>query len=207
MLTMDRRVQTSSSFFAAEHSLVRLTQTLDASCHVDYSACSALMASLAAQIRRSSACGADLKLQNPMVEQAYNALLAYDPLYHAACLVDTSGDYCFASAVTNASAPTSGYIYYVPLGVQLPAGTLPACNTCLRNTMAIFAAAASNKNAPLHKDYVAAAQMVDMSCGPFFVQESVNHTSGAAAVRHLRPSATLGVGLVSALVVLGTFLL
>ena len=119
-------------------------------------------------------------MQNPMVLQAYNGLVAYQPLYHAGCLTDTGGNYCFANAVTNSSAPTSSYIYYLPLGVQLPAGTRPACNLCLQNTMAVFASAASNSSMPLSGDYPNAAQQVDVTCGPTFVEASVHMTSAAS---------------------------
>ena len=128
------------------------------------------MASLATQIRDPTNCGADLLLQNPVVQQAYNGLIGYEPLYRAGCLTDGGGSYCFANAVTNSSAPTSSYVYYLPLGVQLPAGTQPSCNQCLQDTMTIFAAAASNSSVPLNSDYTEAAQLVDSKCGTTFVE-------------------------------------
>lgn len=190
--------QTSNSFFSAERSLVRLTQTLDATCNVDYTQCSALMTSLAQQLQLQSNCGADLQMQNPMVLQAYNGFIAYQPLYSAGCLTDTDGNYCFANAVTNASAPTSSYIYYLPLGVQLPAGTQPACNTCLKNTMAVFASAASNNSVPLSGDYTSAAQQVDLTCGPTFVEASVERTNAAVPLT----AHPLSLGFLSLIVVL-----
>lgn len=175
-------IQTSNSFFAATQSPVTLVRTLDATCHINYATCSTLMSTLATSLRSSQNCQQDLSLSNPMVEQAYAGLSAYDTLYHAACLTNPdSGNYCFADAVTNASAPTSSYIYYLPLGLQLPAGTRPACNQCLQNTMAIFATAASNASSALSGDYGQAAQMIDIGCGPNFVQQSVAVTGGAVA--------------------------
>ncbi|EMC94786.1 hypothetical protein BAUCODRAFT_56498, partial [Baudoinia panamericana UAMH 10762] len=171
-LPLSLLLQTSSGFFAAERSLVRLSQVLDATCNVNFTACSATMSWFAQQIQLQSNCGADLALQNPMVVQAFNGFLGYAPLYHAGCLTDTTGSYCFADAVLNQSAPSGSYVYYLPLGVQLPAGTRPTCNTCLQNTMSIFASAASNKSVPLSEDYTAAAQQVDIDCGPNFVSTS-----------------------------------
>ena len=141
------------------------------------------MASLAQEIQSENNCGADLAMRNPMVTQAYNGFIAYQPLYHAGCLTDSDGNYCFANAITNASAPSSSYVYYLPLGVQLPGGTQPTCDTCLQNTMAIFATFASNSSQPLSTDYGTAAQQVDMSCGPRFVESSVQMTSGSGFVR------------------------
>lgn len=139
------------------------------------------MAGWAQEIQQEDRCGQDLEMENPVVTQAYNGFVAYQPLYQAACLMDTGGNYCFANAATNASAPTSSYIYYLPLGVQLPGGSQPACTSCLQNTMAIFAEAAANTTQPLSKDYVGAAEQVQMTCGPSFVGASVQ-TSAAAPI-------------------------
>ncbi|KAM0715949.1 hypothetical protein Q7P37_008463 [Cladosporium fusiforme] len=167
-------LQTSNSFFATTQSPLSLIRTLDATCHLpSYPACSALMSSLATQLSKT-ACQNDLSLQNPIASQAYNGLMAYDTLYRAACLTSQStGNYCYADAVANASSPTSSYVYWIPLGMQLPAGTRPACTECLQDTMAIFAAAAGNSANPLRGDYSQAAQMVHMSCGPGFVEAGV----------------------------------
>ncbi len=156
------------------------------------------MSSLAQQIQSSSTCGPDLALENPMVTQAYNGFIAYAPLYQAGCLRDpTTQDYCFASAVTNASAPTSSYIYYLALGVALPGGTQPTCNSCLQRTMDVFSTYAANSSQPLSEVYGTAAQQLDMTCGPTFVEANVVVASGDGATlsRHA------GVGMVVALVV------
>ena len=155
------------------------------------------MANLAKEIQSEDNCGADLQMQNPMVLQAYNGFIAYQPLYHAGCLTDDHGNYCFANAVMNASAPTSSYAYYLPLGVQLPGGTQPTCDTCLRRTMAIFATYAGNSSQPLSSDYGTAAQQLDMTCGPNFVESTVATSSSSAA--SLRAT---GLGLLPSVAVL-----
>ena len=160
------------------------------------------MSNLAEQIQYEDNCGSDLQMQNPMVQQAYNGFLAYQPSFHAGCLKDSDGSYCFVDAATNASAPTSSFIYYLPLGVQLPGGTRPTCNRCLRNTMSMFATYATNSTQPLSETYETAAQQVDMNCGPTFVQAEVQTTSGAV------PSlSTSGLGLLCLFVLLLQFLL
>lgn len=133
------------------------------------------------QIRQDGVCGADYTLQNPMVVQAYNGFVAYQPLYHAGCLKDGGGNYCFANAITNESSSTDAYPYYLPLGVALPGGTRPTCNTCLRDTMAIFANAASNRTQPVSKLYEQAAQQIDLGCGPNFVNATVPTSKGASS--------------------------
>lgn len=151
------------------------------------------MSSLAQEIQQDAQCGADLEMENPVVTQAYNGFIAYPTLYHAGCLTDNDGNYCFANAVTNSSAPSSSYIYYLPLGVQLPGGAKPACNQCLQNTMAIFATTASNSSQPLSKDYTGAAEQVQMSCGPTFVEATV--TMSAASTLTTTSSTTMVAGL------------
>ncbi|KAK5171783.1 uncharacterized protein LTR77_003419 [Saxophila tyrrhenica] len=185
-------LQTSNSFFTTTRSLPDLTTTLTATCSVPFRACASLMSSLATQIQSPSTCGPDLSLQNPTVTQAYNGFLAYTPLYHAGCLTDPTlrtpeneKGYCFASAVTNASAPTSSYIYYLPLGVALPGGTQPSCDRCLRRTMGVFADYAGDGGQPLSGVYAAAAQQVDMVCGPTFVEANVVVSNGGASSRRL----------------------
>ena len=39
-------------------------------------------------------CGVDYENDNPQVLQAYNGLLAYEPLYKASCLQDQQGNFC-----------------------------------------------------------------------------------------------------------------
>ena len=137
------------------------------------------MSSLATQLA-SKSCAKDLSLENPLATQAYAGFLAYDTLYAASCLTSPeTGNYCYADAVSNTSAPTSSYVYYLPLGMSLPAGTRPACTPCLRDTMAIFAAAAADRKGDFRGDYAQAAQVVDLTCGPGFVQPGVASNMGA----------------------------
>lgn len=140
------------------------------------------MSSLANQIRMSANCGQDLQYQNPLVLQAYNGFLAYDSLYQAGCLKDKDGDYCYGAAMMNTTDPSTYYIYYLPLGVPLPASATPTCNECLQGTMGIFAGRASNGSLPLGKDYLSAAQIVDSHCGSTFVDQNV-HVSSASSLR------------------------
>jgi len=52
------------------------------------------MSSFANQLRLDSNCGQDYKNQNPVVLQAYDGFVGYEPLYQAGCLKDPSGNYC-----------------------------------------------------------------------------------------------------------------
>ncbi|KAI9817829.1 MAG: hypothetical protein M1827_000948 [Pycnora praestabilis] len=150
------------------------------------------MSSLAQELRQDSNCGTDYGYQNPVVQQAYNGLVAYEPLYRAGCLKDFSGSYCFADAITNTSSPSDSYTYYLPLGVSLPGASSPTCNTCLQNTMAVFDEAAANKSQPVSAVYAAAAQQMDIKCGPTYINATVPKATGAAV--NYRPNpATFGL--------------
>lgn len=80
-------LQTSSRFFfAIQNDPVLLHKTLDASCAVNQTGCSALMSTLNSKLTSQAYCGADLILGNPLVGQAKAGLAAYDVLYQASCL-------------------------------------------------------------------------------------------------------------------------
>ncbi|KAH0559223.1 hypothetical protein GP486_004264 [Trichoglossum hirsutum] len=120
-------LQNSQSFFQAEKSIVRVTQALDATCNVNLGECVNTMSTYARNLKLDSNCGDDFRAQNPLVLQAYQGLLAYEPLYRAGCLkaTTTTGGYCFANAITNTSSSSDSYIYFLPLGVPLPGGARP----------------------------------------------------------------------------------
>lgn len=181
------------SFFDATRSLSTITAVLNASCSVFFPTCSSLMSSFALTLRSSSACQDDYNSENPQVRQAYGGLLAYDVSYNASCLKNApvpggapdpqqdNHNYCFANAVTNTTSPTDSYIYYIPLGIPLPSGSLPTCDACLANTMAVYAAAAANRSQPLNLDYVDSATRVNEMCGPSFVNASIPDAGSGSA--------------------------
>ncbi|KAL9075912.1 MAG: hypothetical protein Q9161_001306 [Pseudevernia consocians] len=185
-------LQNSMSFFDATRSLSTITAVLNASCSVSFPTCSGLMSSFTLALRSSTACQDDYNSENPQVRQAYAGLLSYDVSYNGSCLKNApipddpdarqdNDNYCFANAVTNTTSPTDSYIYYLPLGIPLPAGSLPTCDACLTATMAVYAAAASNKSQPLNLDYVDAATMVNEMCGPAFVNASIPNAASSSS--------------------------
>ncbi|KAL8727426.1 MAG: hypothetical protein Q9181_005719 [Wetmoreana brouardii] len=169
--------------------------------------CTALMSSFASQLRQDDNCANDYRRQQPLVISAYNALIAYEPLYKAGCERDEQGKYCFANAITNASSPTDSYPYYLPLGIALPGGSRPTCSQCLKNTMAIFNQAANSKfQQPLVTTYSEAAQMINVGCGPLFANKTIAASKNAGqdsfGVRGFGPPSTMKI-LVEAAVVWG----
>jgi len=158
------------------------------------------MAAFGRDIVQPNHCGPDYQNRHPMVLQAYNGFVAYQSLYQAGCLRDSTGNYCtwshhiragiskltstlrlgFANAITNTTSNTDSYPYYLPLGVGLPGGSRPTCNSCLRDTMAIFNTAAANRTQPVSQTYSDASQQINMGCGPEFANTTV--ANGAPAL-------------------------
>ncbi|KAF2095513.1 hypothetical protein NA57DRAFT_67903 [Rhizodiscina lignyota] len=176
-------LQTSQAFFQASKSLVRITQVLDASCDVSFNTCNSIMSDLAVQLKDPNNCGTDFTNNNPIVLQAYDGFIAYQPMFQAACQKDKKGTYCFADAITNTSSAADSYPYYLPLNIELPGGARPTCDTCLQETMSIFANAASNASQPISNTYKDAAQQINIGCGPDFVNSTISvRTGGASAM-------------------------
>ncbi|GAB7343960.1 hypothetical protein MBLNU457_1902t2 [Dothideomycetes sp. NU457] len=197
-LPLSLLLQTSYSFVTATRSNSTLSATLDATCNVNATHCSSLMASLARQIRAPSNCGADYTSQNPTVLQAYAGFSAYTPLYQAGCLKSNqTGNYCFVDAATSLSNPAGQYIYYLPLGVDLPSGAKVGCTQCVKDTMAIFAESAAGQSSALAANYLPAATQIDQMCGSDFVSTSVARKSaGARTSRSASPWSWMGLCLV-----------
>ncbi|KAI4180973.1 MAG: hypothetical protein L6R41_006906 [Letrouitia leprolyta] len=193
-------LQNSMSFFSATKSMEAITHTLDATCKVVEPTCKTLLSSFASQLRQDANCGEDYRRQQPLVVSAYNGLTSYEPLYTAGCEKDERGNYCFANAITNATSPTDSYPYYLPLGISLPGGSQPTCSTCLRNTMTIFNQAANSKSQqPLTGNYLSAAQMINVGCGPGFANLSMASKSAGqsslATTTPRRPSKMILIGI------------
>lgn len=87
-------LQTSSGFFDASKSFFKITQTLDATCAVNETQCTATLNGFARELVADDACKTDYNNDNPIVLQAYNGLVAYKPSYQASCLRDDDGNYC-----------------------------------------------------------------------------------------------------------------
>lgn len=172
-LPLSLLLQNSVSFFTASREKNQIDQTLAVTCNVVFPACSAIMASFAQQLRSSSNCQQDWERQNMLVSQAYNGLIAYEPLYKAGCLKDDNQKHCFANAITNTSSPSDLHVYFLPLGMPLPGPSQPTCSKCLAETMNIFQDAASNRSQPISPTYVDAAQMIGVTCGPTFINTTL----------------------------------
>ncbi|KAF2823573.1 hypothetical protein CC86DRAFT_457904 [Ophiobolus disseminans] len=180
-------LQTSSGFFDASRSKVRITQTLEATCGANATQCNNFMQSAARELVTASACKTDLGNDTPLIIQALNGLVAYPVAYAASCLKDRKdkeGSYCFANAVTNTTSTTDSYPYYLPVGQELPAGSRPTCNSCLQDAMAIYAQYGNNVTQPISKTYVSAAQQLSIACGRTFVNVTAAPLRGAATTTH-----------------------
>ncbi|KAL2133891.1 hypothetical protein VTI74DRAFT_1507 [Chaetomium olivicolor] len=177
----------SKSFFEAQKSLVGITRTLDATCAANATSCNDYMKQLARDLIKTENCGAEYQRKLPTVVDAYNAMVAYAPIYSVGCLKDeNTGAYCYANAVTNLTNPSNSYFYFLPLNMTLPGTTIPACGSCIRQTMEVYQAATADRRQMIANTYVMAAKQVNTICGPGFVNETLAAEvipSGAGSTR------------------------
>lgn len=132
------------------------------------------MKKMASNLTDNSHCGSDYQLGNPNVMQAYDSMISYEPLAKAACLKDPSTqNYCFTEAATNASNVADFYLYLLPLENPLPGGSRPTCSKCTQATMQVFQQSAILKGNPLVNTYLSAAEIINVGCGPGFVNATV----------------------------------
>jgi hypothetical protein len=175
-------LQNSQAFFHVAGSAVSLDQVVQTSCSANATKCSTYMSQLASDLIGSSACGQDYNLGNSVVMQAYAGMIAYAPIYHAACLKDPATEnFCFTEAATNDTNVTDYYVYFLPLGMPLPGSSRPTCNACLQATMEVFQQSALIKGQPLTQTYIPAAEQINIGCGPGFVNDTVKVGSKAAS--------------------------
>lgn len=80
--------------FDASKSPIDISMTLEATCNVNMTTCLGTMNHLARELIADNNCAVDYANDNPQVLQAYNGLIAYEPLYQASCLRDDEGSYC-----------------------------------------------------------------------------------------------------------------
>lgn len=198
-------LQNSMSFFQAAKSSSLLDSTLDKACSATLAVCSPYMGKLADDLISQSNCQADYNQQNPLVVQAYDGLQAYESLYQATCLKNTTThEYCFVEAMDTTNADDS-YPYYTAVGLQLPIGSKPTCSSCLKNTMAIFAGYAVQKDQPLSNTYLASATQINAECGSGFASTQVKADSKVAANSAIKSSTTSLASVLLVVLVISAF--
>ncbi|KAI0480289.1 hypothetical protein GGR56DRAFT_264028 [Xylariaceae sp. FL0804] len=168
-------LQSSTSFFEAEKSAFSITRTLNHACAADVDSCTTFLSALGDELVDSANCGEDFQQQNALVVQAYTGMKVYNTVYKATCLTDESdsSNYCFANAVTNATTASNSYLYYLPFNSSLPSNAAPACDQCNLDTMAIYQAATSDRDADISSTYESAAKQIDSLCGSGFVNTTL----------------------------------
>ncbi|KAF3901617.1 hypothetical protein ABW21_db0205459 [Orbilia brochopaga] len=166
-------IQNSQSWFdIIKHGIVPVTQALTASCSADSNQCNAVMNEFGKALLDASNCGADFKSRNPVVVQAYASFISYSVVFAVGCQRSETG-FCYADAVTNTTNAADSYAYLMPLGVAIPGGARLTCSSCLQKTMRIYSAAADNSSLPISSTYASAASLINLGCGPQFVNNSV----------------------------------
>lgn len=88
--------------------------------------------------------------------------------------------YCFEKAASSLT-PDNLYYYYLPLGTNLPSGTRPSCDHCMKSIMKLYSIAAANSSLAIQATYPPARMMTNLICGPGFAPATVNPGSRFAS--------------------------
>ncbi|KAH8176025.1 hypothetical protein LIA77_04443 [Sarocladium implicatum] len=179
---------TSSGFFEAQKQLFSIVRVLDAACSADVDSCSDFMQKAARNLTETENCETEWKNGLSTVMQAYRGLMSYGMMYTATCLQDPdSENYCFASAVTNTSAPSDTNLYFLPYNLSMPGSSTPSCTWCNQETMGIFHSAAANRRQLIATTYEGAARQVNTMCGQAFVNSTLpeeDESAGGLTLPH-----------------------
>lgn len=203
-------LQNSQGFMSAQRNPTLLGRLMDTACSAPISICAATLSDIARQLTQDSHCGADFRARQPLVIQAYNGLLGYEPIATTACLKTTAynstspapsanndaenAQYCFTTALTNKANPSDPFPYYTAVGMNLPSVAKPTCNGCLRSAMEVFGRWALKSEQPLSMTYLSCAQTVNGACGAGFADANVqvgSVTSGTG-MKNTQPDQTSG---------------
>ncbi|KPI44920.1 uncharacterized protein AB675_2806 [Cyphellophora attinorum] len=213
-------LQNSASFITAQRSPSTLRYLLDTACGAPISICAATLTDIARQLTSDAHCGADFRARQPLVIQAYNGLVSYEPVATATCLTtpsdaynetsapvspstsgedDTKNQYCFLSALSNKQNPSDPFPYYTGIGMNLPQVARPTCNGCLKQAMSIFAKWAVRYEQPLAETYLDCAGIVNGVCGSGFADAnvkagSVNDAQGSTQLKNSADTSGAVVG-------------
>jgi hypothetical protein len=82
----------------------------------------------------------------------------------------------YTLAITNSSNAADAAAYYLPT-IPLISGARPSCDYCTKQLFDVYDTFASNATLGISKNYLQAAQVVDLNCGVGFVNLSVDKTS------------------------------
>jgi len=80
----------------------------------------------------------------------------------------------YTLAITNSSNPADAAAFYLPT-IPLISGARPDCTYCMQHLFDIYYTFSSNTTLEISKNYLQAAQVMDLNCGMDFVSTSVDH--------------------------------
>jgi hypothetical protein len=87
----------------------------------------------------------------------------------------------YTLAITNSTNPADAAAYYLPT-IPLISGARPTCDECTQDLFGIYNIFSSNKTLDISKNYLQAAQVVDLTCGAGFVSLGKQIVSGGIRI-------------------------
>ena len=74
----------------------------------------------------------------------------------------------YTLAITNSTNPADAANYYLPT-IRMLSGARPSCSYCTRSLFNVYYQFSSNATLQISKNYLEAAQVVNLNCGPGYV--------------------------------------
>lgn len=100
----------------------------------------------------------------------------------------------YTLAITNSSNPADAAAYYLPT-IPLVSGARPSCDYCTQQLFDVYYTFSSNTTLQISKNYLQAAQVVDLNCGVDYVElNQKNKASGACREQVLPVRMTMMMG-------------
>jgi len=101
----------------------------------------------------------------------------------------------YTLAITNSTNPADAAAFYLPT-IPLISGARPSCSDCTQQLFGVYDKFSTNQTLEISKNYMQAAQVVDLNCGEGFVSLGKGIASASWQV-HVHPVwiTMMGIGL------------
>ena len=104
------------------------------------------------------------------------------PRVFIVCSPNATSDSGYTLAITNSTNPADAAAYYLH-SIPLISGARPSCSNCTQKLFDIYSTFSSNSTLEISKNYLQAAQVVNLNCGVEFVSIGKRKTSGTWRLR------------------------
>lgn len=90
----------------------------------------------------------------------------------------------YTLAITNDTNPADAASFYLP-AIQLVSGARPSCSFCTKSLFSVYDQFAANTTLEISSTYTQAAEIVNLNCGPGFVNTTYSENQASWAGRRI----------------------